>query len=388
MKSVYIYSNGCSSNMLDGERISRYFGLNGYSFTHVPDTADIIVVNTCAFESRSERDSLEKIKELQKHKHARMIVCGCLPAINKYKLDEVYNGDYFIPRDEENWGRLDEIIHPEVPITEIKDPSTLSHRWKDWKLIGVYRAFKENQDCKPIKGYDEDMYHIRISSGCSGSCSFCGIRFARGYIRSKPVEEITDNIMQGLKQGYKFFKVWGDDVGDYGVDVNTNLSVLLSEILKIKGDFKLEVLAMNPKRFLELYESLAPILEDPRVKWLNISIQSGSRKILKLMNRGIDLYALTSALKNLKKRAPHLIVRAHYIVGFPQEGWRDFLSTMIFTFRVRIFKYLVWTYDPKPNTQAAEMPGQASRLRKKAYYHMLKAWGSLWSFMLEDGETY
>lgn len=368
--------------------MSRYFELNGYSLASVPHTADIIVVNTCAFESASERDSLEKIKELQRYTHARMIVCGCLPAINKEKLDEIYRGDYFIPRDEETWSKLDEIIHSEVPISNIKDPSILSHRWKDWKLIGVYKAFGENQDCKAISGYDENVYHIRISSGCTGNCSFCAIKFARGYIRSKPVEEIIDEIKKGLEEGYKSFKIWGDDVGDYGVDINTDLSALLAEILKIKKDFELEVLATNPRRLLELYGFLAPLLEDRRVKWLNISIQSGSPKILRLMRREINLNALISALKDLKRRAPHLIIRAHYIVGFPQEGLRDFLYTILFMFRVRVFKYLVWTYDPKPNTEAAEMLGQVSRLRKKTYYYMLRTWGNLWSHILEDGKTY
>src|SRR5208283_1717638 len=388
MKSVYIYSNGCSSNMLDGERMSQYFELNGYELTPVPQSADIIVVNTCAFESASERDSLEKIKELQNQKNARMIVCGCLPAINKKKLDEIYTGDYFIPKNEKTWSRLDEIIQAEIPMSNVKDPSVLSHRWKDWRLIGVYKAFKETPKCKAITGYDEDVYHIRIATGCTGNCSFCAIRFARGHIKSRQIEEIVNDFMEGLDEGYKSFKIWGDDVGDYGLDINTDLSVLLSEILKIKKDFELEVLATNPNRFLELYDSLVPNLEDKRVKWLNVSIQSGSPKILKLMHRDIDLHLLVSRLKDLRNRAPHLTMRAHYIVGFPREGWRDFFSTVMFTFKARIFKYLVLKYDPKPNTEASQMTGQLSNLRKNIYYVTLRGWGKLWSLVFEDGKTY
>jgi len=374
--------------MLDGERMSQYFELNGYELTPVPQSADIIVVNTCAFESASERDSLEKIKELQNQKNARMIVCGCLPAINKKKLDEIYTGDYFIPKNEKTWSRLDEIIQAEIPMSNVKDPSVLSHRWKDWRLIGVYKAFKETPKCKAITGYDEDVYHIRIATGCTGNCSFCAIRFARGHIKSRQIEEIVNDFMEGLDEGYKSFKIWGDDVGDYGLDINTDLSVLLSEILKIKKDFELEVLATNPNRFLELYDSLVPNLEDKRVKWLNVSIQSGSPKILKLMHRDIDLHLLVSRLKDLRNRAPHLTMRAHYIVGFPREGWRDFFSTVMFTFKARIFKYLVLKYDPKPNTEASQMTGQLSNLRKNIYYVTLRGWGKLWSLVFEDGKTY
>jgi len=388
MKSVYIYSNGCSSNMLDGERMAQYFELNGYAPTADPSTADIIVVNTCAFEAASEADSIAKIKELQANRKARMVVSGCLPAVNKQRLDQVFQGDTFIPKNEETWGRLDDIIQARVSIAEVKDPSVLSHRWPDWKLIGKYKAFKENPEHKAITGYDENVYHIRISSGCTGKCSFCAIRFARGCIKSRSVEEIVAIFREGLQKGFRSFKIWGDDVGDYGLDINTDLSVLLKEILKIQEDFTLEVLATNPRRFLELYDVLLPSLEDKRLKWLNISVQSGSEKILKLMKREIDIEALTRALKDLKKRAPHLIIRAHYIVGFPSEGWRDFFSTMMITFKTHIYKFIVLKFDPKPNTEAAMLPNQISNFRKNLYYLLMRAWGKFWSLVLEDGMTY
>jgi len=388
MKSVYIYSNGCSSNMLDGERMCQYFELNGYELTPDPHSADLIIVNTCAFEADSERDSIDKIIELKNEKSARLVVCGCLPAINKQKLDEVFGGDYFIPKNAETWSRLDQIIHAEVPISTVKDPSILSHRWKDWKLVGLYKAFKENDNCKEINGYDENAYHIRIATGCTGSCTFCAIRYARGYIKSKTIEDIVSDFREGLTKGYRSFKIWGDDVGDYGIDINTDLANLLIELLKIEGDFELEILVMNPNRFLTLYDSLLPSLMDKRIKWLNISIQSGSPRILGLMNREVSIPALTNKLVELKHRAPHLIIRAHYIVCFPTETWKDFISTLIFTYKTRIFKYIILKYDPKPNTPAAIMSHQRSNFRKNICYAIMSAWSKLGSIIFDDGNTY
>ena len=388
MKSVYIYSNGCSSNILDGQRLSQYFEINGYELTQDPATADVIVVNTCAFESVSEKDSLEKIQELQNIKCEKMIVCGCLPAINKQKMEDVYSGEYFIPKDEATWSKVDQIIHARVPISEVKDPSVLSVRWKDWKLIGTYKAFRENNECKAISGYDEDAFHLRIATGCASNCSYCAIKFARGSIKSKPIDDILNDFKDGLSKGFKSFKIWADDVGDYGLDINTNIAYLLEEILKIRDDYELEILATNPNRFIELYEILAPCLCDSRVKYLNISIQSGSSKILKLMNREIDLKELLVKVRDLKARAPHLIIRAHYMVGFPHEKLKDFISTLVFTFKARIFKYLVSKYDPKPNTEASQLQHQASPLKKEIYYYSLIFWGKFWSLLLEDGKTY
>ena len=388
MKLVYIYSNGCSSNLLDGERMCNYFESNGYALTPDPESADIIVVNTCAFEATSEKDSLEMISRFQTIKKARMIVGGCLPAISKQKLREIYSGETFSPRSCETWSKLDDFIGAGIPISNIKEPSVLLHRWKDWKLIGAYKAFKENTECKQITGYDEDVYHLRISYGCTGQCTYCAIRFARGYIKSRPVEEIVDDFRAGLERGYRAFKIWGEDVGDYGVDRNTNLALLLGELLKSLEDFELEILAINPKRFIELYGELAPHLVDKRIKWLNLSIQSGSEKILRLMKREICLQDLTGIIRDLKQKAPHLIIRSHFIVGFPQEGWREYFLTVLYIFKIRTFKFLVWKYDPKPHTAASKMKGQVSCLRKNIYYSLLIFWGKLWALIYENGETY
>lgn len=387
-KSVYIYSNGCSSNLLDGERMSQYFEQNGYTLNPDYLSADIIVINTCAFDAITECDSIEKVKMFQRQTCAHLIVCGCLPAINKEKLDEIYKGDSFIPESDQTWSQLDQIIQVRVPISEIKDPSILSHRWKEWKLIGTYKAFKENPDCKKVTGYDEDVYHIRIATGCAGKCSFCAIRYARGFIKSKSVEEILADFKYGIKIGYKSFKIWADDVLDYGLDIRTNLSALLEEILKIQENFELEILAGNPNRFLTLYDKLSHHLSDKRVRWLNLSIQSGSPRILNLMNRSINLNELTTVLRELKKKAPHLIIRAHYLVGFPSESWRDIFLTLLFTYKIRLFKYLILIYDPKPNTPAAAMPFQISDFRKNMHYVIMKIFGKLGSIIFEDGNTY
>jgi len=390
MKNVYIYSNGCSSSMLDGERMAIYFEKNNYSLTYKPNNADLLVVNTCAFDAISEKDSIEKIKSLQnlQSNNKKIIVCGCLPAINKQKMREVFKGDYFIPKSEETWSKLDKILDAKIPISKIKDPSVLSHRWQDWKLIGVYKAFKGNICGKDITGYDENAYHIRVATGCTSNCSFCAIRFARGYIKSKTIKDITNEFKKGLKKGFKSFKLWADDIGDYGVDIGTDLSELLSEILSIKEDFELEVLSTNPKKFIELYDQLSLCLEDKRVIYFNISIQSGSSSILKMMKRDIDLKKLSTLIRQLKKRASHLIIRTHYMVGFPGETWQDLIATLIYTLKIRNFKYLILVYDPKPNTEAAKMEKQIPKTIKNIRFNILKWWGIFWARLLEDGRTY
>jgi tRNA A37 methylthiotransferase MiaB len=145
---------------------------------------------------------------------------------------------------------------------------------------------------------------------------------------------------------------------------------------------------MNPKRFIWMFDRLLPSLKDKRVKYLNISIQSTSPKILKSMKREINTEDLKLKLIQLRDEANHLIIRTHYMVGFPGETWLDFLRILSFSFKVKNFKYLTFIFDPKPGTEAATMKKQVSPAVKKLRFYILKTWAKLGSKLYDDGETY
>ena len=376
--------------MLDGERIARYFLLNEYELTHDPVSADIIIANTCAFEKISEFESLRKIEYFTsiKKKKTKVIVCGCLPAISRKKLEKIFSGDSFIPKSKDTWKSLDDIINAKVSISTVKDPCTISSRWKDWKLIGRYEAVRGSGTGEKITGYDDSVYHLRVATGCTGKCSYCGIRFARGKITSRSITDILEAFKKGLDQGYKSFKIWADDIGAYGIDRGTDLAEMLSAILKSPDDFELEILSSNPKNFIEMFDKLSICFTDKRIKYFNISIQSASPSVLKRMNRSVDLKRLETILKILKKSFKHITIRTHYLVGFPGETWPDLLKTLLFTLRVRNFKYLIFIFDPKENTEASYMNGQIPEKTKQLRSDILRRWGQFWSFILEDGRTY
>lgn len=284
-KSVYIYSNGCTSNMIDSERMSQFFKLNGYTMTVIPSKADLLVVNTCAFEKETEDDSIKKIISLQrsKRKCAKIIVTGCLPAINEKRLKRVFNGDVFGIRNERTWSRLNSLIDAKIPISKVKDPNELSQRWPDSTLLAKYKACREN------------------------------------------------NI--------------GESSGHY-----------------------------NEK--------------DSRGKYLNISIQSASKKILNLIRREIDRERLISELMKLRHEAGSLIVLTHCMEGFAGETWLYFLSLLTFSFKIKNFKYLTFVFDPKQGTYEATMKKQVSSIVKRSRFYILKMWRKMGVKLCYDGETY
>jgi len=392
---VYVYSGGCTSNLLDGQRILEYLKKNDYELVANPKDADWLIVNTCAFEAHSEGRSIKLIQELKdSNPKARMIVTGCLPAINKKRMIDVHKGAYFIPKSDEDWKTLDDIFRPQkVSIKEVGDPSGVekSDYTKSWTIIEKYPAFKTEENGRKLEdltGYDENAEVIRVAKGCLGNCSYCAIKRARGELKSESIESLTDRFKKGLEQGHNSFKIWAEDIGDYGKDINTDLAKLLSSILNVEGNYKLEVLSTNPKSFIQLYNKLLPSLKDKRVDSLTISVQSGSEKILKSMNRDIDLESLIGTLKDLREKAPHLTVRAHYMVGFPGETWKDFLDTINLMIKTGMYKSQVFKFDPKPGTPAERMNDQVSKLTKDVRLQILKIIRKLGSIKYYDGAPY
>ncbi len=379
---VYVYSGGCTSNLLDGQRMLDYFRGNDYELVANPKDANWLVVNTCAFEKTSEDRSVKLIQELKNsNPKARIVVTGCLPAINKERMLRIHKGAYFIPKSDEEWETLDSIFKPQkVSIKGVKDPSRTekSEYTKGWAIIERYHAFKadkkrlgKNSKLEDLTGYDENAEVLRVAKGCLGNCSYCAIKKARGGLKSESIENLVGKFKKSLEQGHNSFRIWAEDIGDYGKDINTDLAGLLSSILSVKGNYKLEILATNPKSFIELYNKLLPSFKDKRVDSLTISVQSGSKKILKIMNRNLDLESLAKTLGDLREKAPHLTVRAHYMVGFPRESWKDFLGTINLMVKTGMYKSEIFKFDPKPGTPAEKMDKQCGRVVKEARSQIL-----------------
>jgi MiaB/RimO family radical SAM methylthiotransferase len=390
---VFMYSGGCTSNWLDGQQLMDFLTVNNHQIVHDPRIADTIIFNTCSVDKIAEEGSLKKIDALIKiNPEARVIITGCIPINMKNKIP----GSVCISA--RNMREFNSIFdHPNKSLLDIKRPSKVDAP-PYWTSIEKYftgdaDSFKEifgfkDKEIEFMTGLNEKAFIIEISQGCLGNCSFCAIKRYRGGLKSISLEKAMESFKVGLGRGYRNFKIWGDDVGDYGKDIGIDLSVLLAKLLKIKGDFKLEVLATNPKSFLELYDKLLPSLMDKRMECLNITVQSGSERVLKKMNREIDIKLLVERINDLKKKCPHLILRSHYMVGFPGESKEDFEETIKFIFATKIFQGLVFEFDLKQETKAALMKDHIPAEIRKERRQLLEAisrWGASEYF---EGNTY
>lgn len=372
---IYIFTFGCANRYLDGEKYKNFFIKNGYEITNKIEEADYILVNTCAFRKKEEDIAIERLMEFEKRKrkNAEIIVAGCLPAINKERMNKVFKGFNFIPKE---MSKMNVFFKPDIKIEEIPDVNTFKfHRPKSFvEIIKTLPAINKTDFFKRTLQYAkakvwqnktadevEKQFYIRIVNGCLGNCSYCAIKFGIGNLISKPLDKIVAEIESLLeKNGGICITLAGDDTAAYGIDINSSLPELLNRIITFPNIEKINIEEINIQWLVKYYEELKYIFVNPKFNRLWLALQSGSEKILKLMNRPVLEAPEITALKlsNLKREAPHLIYKGQFIVGFPGESLEDVELSLTHIIDSKFDEVNLFKFDPKPNTRASRMIDQ------------------------------
>ncbi|SNB46137.1 radical SAM protein [Geobacter sp. DSM 9736] len=341
--NVYIESGGCTRRKLDALKFRSYFEKNGYGFAPGPDQADYILVTTCAFRKEEEEASL-KLLDSYRSCRGKVVVYGCLPVVAPSRYMRKFDYDFIAPADFEKVdSHFPKIAHP---FAEVADPNLLRHQRQIYAsetagkggaaalLQGSARYVRNKYLGSPPR------YHLITSRGCLGSCSYCALRFAIGPVQSKPVGAIVEDFARGIEAGYRDFSILGDDVGAYGQDRGTGLpdlfAALLAEAQKkrsgtadnARNTLRLHVREIKPSWVIRYRKELEQVLRHRNFSTILCPLQSGSDRILSLMNRGNDSATIGNALTALKAGNPRLKIDTQIMVGFPSETEREFEQTL------------------------------------------------------------
>jgi len=366
-KTVFIWSNSCTRRNTHIEILKPFFFKNGWSITKNHKKADLIICGTCALNKYFEEISIRHIIKFQneKKKDSNLIVGGCLPIINKNQLNKVFNGFTFGSRDTE---KLDRFLSArfsisDLPISFILPKYAFNISDLCYLLQGAFHSYIF------YKTFYKNCVFIEVSTGCSEKCSYCGIKYATGnIIKSVKEAEVLKEFKDKLKQGYKKFVLEADNLGDYGKDIDTNITNLLEKILKIDGKFYLALKSINPN-FLE-NKKLKKLLSSDRICKIDIHLQSGSNKILKKMRRNYTSEFFVKTIKELKKRNPKLLIFSDVIIGFPGESEEDFRKTVDIIDKANLDIVNISPYSDRPNTESSYMPNHIPEkvIKKRSTY--------------------
>lgn len=348
---VGICSLGCKVNIYESELVTNILKNNNYTVVDFEDKADIYIINTCSVTNESDKKSRKMINRAKKNNPAAIIiVMGCYSQVNAEDIDvDIVLGN-------KDKSKIVEIIEEYI-------------KTKQKKKI-IYDLTKVDFEKMEITNFDSHTRaFVKIQDGCNAFCSYCIIPYVRGRVRSKDPEDVIKEVTTLVEKGYKEIVLTGIHTGRYGTDINTTLEELLNKLVNIPNIYRIRLSSIEIN---EITPGIKELLKENKVmaKHLHIPLQSGSNKILKLMNRRYNKEEFLSMVDNLRD-IPDISLTTDLIVGFPNEDEEEFNETIDTLKKIGFTKIHTFPYSKRKGTPAAIMDNQVSPEEKKKRVHRI-----------------
>lgn len=375
MKKASIITYGCQMNVNESAKIKKIFQNMGYEITENIDESDAIFLNTCTVREGAATQIYGKLGELKHIKERRgsiIGVTGCFAQeqgkelLKKFPQIDIIMGN-------QNIGRIPQAI------------DNIEHKTN--KHI-IYTDCEDELPPRLDADFDsKKTASISITYGCNNFCAYCIVPYVRGRERSVPLEEIIHDVKQYAEKGYKEIILLGQNVNSYGKDFNNgdNFAKLLEEICKVEGDFIVRFVSPHPRDFTD--EVIDVIAKNEKIaRALHLPLQSGSTRVLKMMNRGYTKEQYIALAEKIKARIPGVSLTADIIVGFPGETEEDFLDTLDVVKRIQFENSFMFMYSIRQGTKAATMDGQIDpEVKKERLQRLIEVQNEC---SLAESETY
>lgn len=347
---VLVKTFGCQGNVADSEKILGIFLTMGCEEAVCEEEADIVIFNTCAVRENAQTRLLSMVGELKhlKEKNPSVLLglCGCM----MQQAQVVQKIKHTYPFIELVFGTHVMHMLPQM----INDLLT-----KNSRVFNCYEGEnRENRIAEglPAKRTTGVQASLQIMYGCDNFCSYCIVPYVRGREVSRKPEDILREAKEILAQGYKEILLLGQNVNSYGkgLEEDINFTQLLSQIDALPGKFRIRFMTSHPKdctkELIDLIAGSKKICHN-----IHLPVQSGSNRILQLMNRRYTREHYLELIRYAKEKMPDVTFTSDIIVGFPGETYEDFLETKSLCEQVRYQALYTFVYSPRPGTKALEL---------------------------------
>lgn len=351
---VGFISLGCPKNLVDSESMIGLLTHTGYAITNQMKEADVLVVNTCGFIEEAKRESIDAILEAAQEKSdgrcQALVVAGCMvPRYGQELMQEIPEIDAVVGT--ADYPRIGEVLSGILAgqkVSQISDPDAIT----DWNFERVLAT----------PGYTA---YIKIAEGCDCACNFCSIPIMRGKHRSRPIESIVAEAHRLAAMGVKELVVISQDTTFYGKDLygKIRFADLLRALAKVEGIRWIRIHYSYPTRITDgLIEVLAT---EPKVlPYLDMPLQHGSNRMLRLMNRPANATGYLKLIRKLRERVPQICLRSTFIAGHPGEAEADFQMLLDFLKECEFDHVGVFAYSVEEDTPSGQMEQLPEEVRK------------------------
>lgn len=339
--SVYIETYGCQMNVADTEIVRGILNSNGYEMTEDAGNADVVLLNTCSIRDNAEQriyGRLGNLKNMKTEKPGMIVgILGCMAErLRKNLIEEKKIVDLVVGPDE--YRRLPEFI---------------DIAFGGEKGIGVKLSRTETYD--DIIPYREEglLAWISVMRGCDKFCTFCVVPFTRGRERSRSLASIVDEIRLLSGRGFKEVTLLGQNVNSY-LDDKNDFADLLSAAAEVDLNMRIRFTTSHPQDLSD--KLLHTIAEHENIcKYIHLPVQSGSNRILEMMNRTYTIEHYLDLIDKARTIIPNVSFSTDIISGFPSETWEDHLATIDVIKNVRYDGAYMFKYSAREGTKAYQL---------------------------------
>ncbi len=377
-KKIFIKTFGCQMNEYDSNRIYDLTSKIGFNKTEVKKEADCFVLNTCHIREKATEKVYHEIGRLKKtfknKEKPLVVISGCVAQAESVEMikREPYIDMVVGPQSYHKIGKL--ILNFKREKNKINETS-----------FDVIKKFDELE--KISNSQNKISSYLTIQEGCDKFCHFCVVPYTRGPEYSRPFDQIINEANNLIKNGAREIILLGQNVNAYNFLEKNNsyrLSSIIKEMNKIKNLKRIRYMTSHPKDMtddlIECYKDCEKLMP-----FLHLPIQSGSDKILKLMNRQHDIKYYLSVVKKLQKINKDIKFSSDFIIGYPGETEKDFQETINLVKKIGFFNSYSFIFSSRPGTPSANMKQsniEESKQRLKKLQNIIE------SLQLKNNENY
>lgn len=348
---VAFYTLGCKVNQYETQVVRQHFESDGFDIVSTDDISDIYVINSCTVTANGDRKTRQMIRRFRRNNPNSIIaLIGCFPQA--------------FPKDAKILKDADVVIGTQNKSQVL---SLVKEHMASGKRIVSISEHKDNESFEKMKVstfYERTRAFIKIQDGCERHCSYCIIPTARGPIRSKPIDELEEELNELAKSGYKEVVLVGINLSCYGLEIGLKLIDAIRLACSIDGIERVRLGSIEPELLSD--EDIKTLADfDKLCDQFHLSLQSGCDATLKRMNRHYTTADYAELVAKLRQALPDAAITTDIMVGFPGETAEEFEESRKFALEIAFAKAHVFAYSVRGGTLAASLPNQVPQSIKE-----------------------
>ena len=354
---VKFYTLGCKVNQYESQAMTEQLLNNGYTLCSPKEKADVIVVNSCTVTNEADRKTRQAVRRFKKNNPDSVVVLtGCVPQAYPEKARELLEADIVLGNKSNLLlaEALDEFFRTKERVFKVSE-----HKKGDPFRVQTISRFEERTRAS-----------VKIQDGCNRFCSYCAIPYARGRVRSKPLDVIRDEITVLAENGYKEIVLVGINLSSYGSDIGTTFPEAVKAADSVEGILRVRLGSLEPDHLTD--EVISELAKCKKLcPQFHISLQSGCDNTLKRMNRHYTAEEYRHLANKLREVFPDCTLTTDIMVGFVGETEEDFLESLHFAEEIGFEKVHVFPYSIRKGTRAEGFTGHLDKSVKEQRSRMM-----------------